>query len=133
MKCLITGAAGFIGSHLCERLLRDGHEVVGVDAFLPYYPRAVKERNLAAKWAGKYTAKDVWAGTLDGEEAAVLNASVVDFLAYGPDSAKFAKFVIGFKPTDGQEKAAATQALEAAGLIAEKVDARWRVWVIKPN
>lgn len=48
MKCLVTGAAGFIGSHLCERLLHDAHEVVGVDAFIPYYPRPMKEANLAA-------------------------------------------------------------------------------------
>ena len=48
MKCLVTGAAGFIGSHLCERLLRLGHAVHGIDAFIPYYPRAVKDANLAA-------------------------------------------------------------------------------------
>jgi nucleoside-diphosphate-sugar epimerase len=48
MRCLVTGAAGFIGSHLCERLLEDGHAVVGVDAFIPYYPRPVKEANLLA-------------------------------------------------------------------------------------
>lgn len=48
MKCLVTGAAGFIGSHLCERLLKAGHAVAGVDAFIPYYPRALKEANLAA-------------------------------------------------------------------------------------
>ncbi len=47
MKCLVTGAAGFIGSHLCERLIQDGHDVVGVDAFIPYYPRPIKEANLA--------------------------------------------------------------------------------------
>jgi nucleoside-diphosphate-sugar epimerase len=47
MKCLVTGAAGFIGSHLCEHLLHAGHSVVGLDAFIPYYPRAVKEANLA--------------------------------------------------------------------------------------
>src|SRR5262249_40196634 len=41
------GAAGFIGSHLCEALLAAGHQVVGVDAFIPYYPRPVKEGNLA--------------------------------------------------------------------------------------
>ena len=47
MKCLVTGAAGFIGSHLCEQLLRAGHSVVGLDAFIPYYPRERKQRNLA--------------------------------------------------------------------------------------
>jgi nucleoside-diphosphate-sugar epimerase len=46
MKCVVTGAAGFIGSHLCEELLRRGHEVTGIDAFIPYYPEAVKLRNL---------------------------------------------------------------------------------------
>ena len=48
MHCLVTGAAGFIGSHLCERLLADGHAVTGVDCFTAYYPRPVKERNLSA-------------------------------------------------------------------------------------
>lgn len=46
MKCLVTGAAGFIGSHLCEHLLRAGHTVIGLDAFIPFYPRDAKEANL---------------------------------------------------------------------------------------
>ena len=48
MKSLITGVAGFIGSHLAERLLADGHRVVGIDNFLDNYPRSFKDSNIAA-------------------------------------------------------------------------------------
>jgi nucleoside-diphosphate-sugar epimerase len=48
MRILVTGAAGFIGSHLCERLKADGHDVLGVDSFAPYYSRALKELNADA-------------------------------------------------------------------------------------
>jgi nucleoside-diphosphate-sugar epimerase len=48
MNALVTGAAGFIGSTLCERLLADGADVVGLDCFTDYYPRDVKQRNLSA-------------------------------------------------------------------------------------
>ncbi|MSO82750.1 MAG: NAD-dependent epimerase/dehydratase family protein [Acidobacteria bacterium] len=47
MKALVTGVAGFIGSHLAERLLETGATVTGIDCFTDYYPRALKERNLA--------------------------------------------------------------------------------------
>jgi UDP-glucuronate 4-epimerase len=46
-RILVTGAAGFIGSHLVEALVGRGDEVVGIDNFDPFYPRAMKERNLA--------------------------------------------------------------------------------------
>lgn len=45
-KVVVTGAAGFIGSHVCEALIARGQQVVGVDNFDPFYPRAIKEGNL---------------------------------------------------------------------------------------
>lgn len=46
-RAVITGCAGFLGSHLSDRLLDAGISVVGIDSFTDYYPRALKERNLA--------------------------------------------------------------------------------------
>jgi UDP-glucose 4-epimerase len=46
-QALVTGAAGFIGSHLCERLIDDGWKVIGIDCFSSYYSRALKEANLS--------------------------------------------------------------------------------------
>ena len=47
MKILVTGAAGFIGSHLSERLVTLGHEVVGIDNFNHYYSVELKKLNAA--------------------------------------------------------------------------------------
>ncbi|PIP86881.1 3-beta hydroxysteroid dehydrogenase [Candidatus Campbellbacteria bacterium CG22_combo_CG10-13_8_21_14_all_36_13] len=45
-KILVTGSAGFIGSHISERLAKDGHEVIGIDNFSDYYSRDLKEKNV---------------------------------------------------------------------------------------
>ena len=48
MKCLVSGAAGFIGSHLSEYLIDKGCEVTGIDSFMDYYPKTIKEANIDA-------------------------------------------------------------------------------------
>ncbi len=57
MTLFVTGAAGFIGSHLCEAALARGLQVVGIDNFDPGYPRSVKEENLACirRLGGSFT------------------------------------------------------------------------------
>ncbi len=62
MKALVTGAAGFIGSHLCRRLLGQGARVIGIDSFTDYYPRWIKEKNLeslAGQAGFEFQAKDI--------------------------------------------------------------------------
>ena len=53
MKAVVTGCAGFVGSHLTERLLQDGHRVTGIDCFTDYYPREIKEKNIDAALQNK--------------------------------------------------------------------------------
>ena len=77
MRCLVTGVAGFIGSSLAERLLADGHEVVGIDCFVPYYARELKDGNLQA--------------CLRHPSFTFIEADIVDaFNTAPPDSAKHA-------------------------------------------
>ena len=46
MKTLVTGCAGFIGSHLVDKLLEQRYEVIGMDCFTDYYARVIKEANI---------------------------------------------------------------------------------------
>jgi len=73
---LITGAAGFIGSHVAGRMLCDGWIVVGLDNFDPFYPRPLKEANLAGLAADGFTF--VEADIRDAEQVAAV------FDAHGP-------------------------------------------------
>ncbi|TMF70799.1 MAG: NAD-dependent epimerase/dehydratase family protein [Chloroflexi bacterium] len=59
-RVVVTGAAGFIGSHLCERLLADGHEVIGIDSFSDYYERGRKKQNLETlRRDGRFTLEEL--------------------------------------------------------------------------
>jgi UDP-glucuronate 4-epimerase len=78
-RILVTGAAGFIGSHVAERLVARGDEVIGLDNFDPFYPRAIKEANVAALGRsprfrlveGDIRDRDLVAGLLDAGTAIV--------------------------------------------------------------
>jgi nucleoside-diphosphate-sugar epimerase len=84
MKCVVTGAAGFIGSFLCERLLAAGHTVAGIDAFIPYYSPELKRRNLTV--ALQHRNFQFYAVDLrrDPLQAIVADAEVVFHLAATP-------------------------------------------------
>ncbi len=77
----------------------------------------------------KRDASAIWGGTLEPEEAEALQASLAEFLAYGPGRKKFARFLEGFKPGENMATKTTPQALEEAGLTAEKVARAWKNWV----
>ncbi len=82
MRLVVTGAAGFIGSHLCDRLLEAGHEVVGIDGYVPFYPREMKERNLAkAQTSKNFTLHETLIEKAANLESILKGASAIYHLA----------------------------------------------------
>ena len=81
MKILLTGCAGFIGSHTLDRLLADGHHVIGLDNFDPFYDRALKAANIAAQ--------------ADHSGFELLEADLADV-----ETNKKLRFIVGKEPVD---------------------------------
>src|SRR5437588_10952735 len=77
-RVVVTGAAGFIGSHLCERLLADGHEVVGIDSFSDFYARERKDENLRRARAHPAFTLEM-ADLVDADLRRILDGSTVVF------------------------------------------------------
>jgi hypothetical protein len=72
----------------------------------------------------------VW-GSLDADEAAVLQASLADFLAYGPGAAKFVSFVAAYEPEENMERKTTEQALMAVNLKPDAINRGWQTWVLR--
>jgi UDP-glucuronate 4-epimerase len=88
VRVVITGVAGFVGSHLAERMVGDGHDVVGIDAFIDYYPRSMKEANLSAVRRGpRFTFHELDLRTAD-LQAVVEGADAIIHLAAMPGLAQ---------------------------------------------
>jgi nucleoside-diphosphate-sugar epimerase len=82
MRLVITGVAGFIGSSLCDRLLQSGHEVVGIDGYVPFYPRDMKEKNLSrAKASKNFTLHETLIEKAPNLESLIAGADAIYHLA----------------------------------------------------
>ncbi|WP_269526960.1 GDP-mannose 4,6-dehydratase [Coraliomargarita parva] len=81
MNILLTGCAGFIGSHTLDRLLAEGHQVIGVDNFDPFYSRSLKQANL-----GKHLDAEAHEGRfelIEGDLADPATYTKIRFMAEG--------------------------------------------------
>ncbi|RQG93041.1 NAD-dependent epimerase/dehydratase family protein [Natrarchaeobius halalkaliphilus] len=74
MKILVTGGAGFIGGHLAEQFVRDGHDIVVLDTLVPFYDLGIKERNVEIA----RTAAAGGDGTYEFVEGSITDADVVE-------------------------------------------------------
>ena len=111
MRALVTGAAGFIGSTLCERLLADDWSVRGVDAFTDYYDPAVKQRNITA--ALSHPAFELVRADLRSEALAPLLADIDVVFHLAAQPGVRASWADGFAVYDDHNIRATQRLLEA--------------------
>jgi hypothetical protein len=79
------------------------------------------------------TAKDVWEGKPNVQQATVLRASLVDYLAYGPGAKSFPKFLEGYAPDEKIQKKTTPDALKAINVKWEDLERNWKGWLARGN
>ncbi|HTU17111.1 MAG TPA: hypothetical protein VMG10_03550 [Gemmataceae bacterium] len=89
----------------------------------------VADRRLAIQLARKRSAEEIWNDKIAADEAAALQGSLVDYLAYGPGARAFSKLVTGYVPEENKERKTAWQAFDAANMKPEVVAQGWKRWV----
>jgi len=72
---------------------------------------------------------DIWNGS-DADATPLLQASVMEFIAFGPQSSKLADFLKGFVPEENGDAKSAEQALDSSGIVAKNLLGAWKVWVL---
>jgi UDP-glucuronate 4-epimerase len=114
MRIVVTGAAGFIGSHTCERLVARGHDVVGIDAFDDYlYPAEIKRRN-AGELAGLESFQLIEADICDRAAMAALITRDVDVVCH-------LAALAGVRPSLAQPLRYLRTNIEGTGVIVERM------------
>jgi hypothetical protein len=73
---------------------------------------------------------EIWGTTLEADDAPVLEASLADFMAYGPGKSKFLPLLEAFKPEENQDKKTTEQALQGANLPVDRLNNSWREWAV---
>ena len=138
-------AAEQVASVLLER--RVGKTTVLPDWLVSGYGRAtyyrqlpkdaltLADRRLAGELVSKKkkTAKDIWTGPLEADEAGTLSGALADFFAFGPGATHFEKLLEGFKLEENQDKKTMEQAIEKTRMNKEKIEPAWKEWVKSPK
>jgi hypothetical protein len=100
---------------------------------VPRDKAVLEDRKLAANFARKHSANDIWDGKVDADESNALQGSLADYLAYGPAARGFPKFVAGFVPEENVQSKTTTQAFAAARIKPELIAQGWKTWAMTPR